>query len=290
MIEAARASEASMQPGQMVSATIRLLSPLAQGTMGAVWVAEHLGLDAQVAVKFMSPAAAGDPTLLARFAREAQAIARIRSPHVVQIVEHGLAPDGAPYIAMELVAGASLQRCLDERGRLDLPEVNAIVAQACAGLGAAHRSGVVHRDIKPANIVLAEVSGATVVKLVDFGVAKDQPDPSEMTRSADKMGTPYYMSPEQLRSAKHVDGRADLWSLGVVAYYALTGALPFNARSFGDLVLTIHRGLFTRPTSLRPDLPPELDDWFSRILSRDPAQRFASAEEAAAAFDRAARG
>jgi eukaryotic-like serine/threonine-protein kinase len=276
-----------MTPGVMLTPHIRLVSPLDQGSMGTVWIAEHLALGARVAVKLMSQSTADSPTLVVRFAREADAAARIESPHVVRILEHGIAADNAPYIAMELLEGESLKAYLARRGRLDPPELSSILRGACAGIGAAHRLGIVHRDIKPANVFLAREAERTIVKILDFGIAKLYFAGADMTRTADRMGTPLYMSPEQLFSAKHVDARADIWSVGVVAYCALTGVLPYQAGSLAELVVAIQKGPFARPSSRRPDLPPRLDTWFLRALAREPGRRFASAEEAAAEFERA---
>lgn len=277
-----------MTPGTMFTPAIRLVRPLDQGSMGMVWIAEHLGLGREVALKLMAADTVKFPTSVARFVREAQAAARIQSPHVVRIIDQGLSPEGTPFIAMELLVGESLKAYLDRRGRLDPPELCGIVREAALGLGMAHRLGVVHRDIKPANIFLAREDDKTVVKLLDFGIAKVDFDAAAMTRTSDRFGTPFYMSPEQMKSSKHVDARSDLWSLGVVAYHALTGVLPFKGAALVDIVISVNRGLFTRASSLRPDLPPRLDAWFSRILSVEPARRFASAEEASAELDRAA--
>jgi serine/threonine protein kinase len=279
-----------MQPGQMVSTDLRLVRPLDRGSMGSVWVAEHAGLGREVAVKFMSTEFVKDPNLVLRFGREVQAAASIESPHVVRILGHGLTPDGLPYMAMELLLGESLRARLQGAGRLAVEDAITVVRHVCEALGRAHARGIVHRDIKPANVFLTEPDGELLVKLLDFGVAKVQAaDGIAMTRTTDRVGTPFYMSPEQLLSAKHVDHRADLWSTAVVAYHALTGEVPFKADSFGDLLLIVRRGAFAPPSGIRPELPAAIDAFFQRALHPQPAFRFASAEQMAAAFAEAAR-
>jgi eukaryotic-like serine/threonine-protein kinase len=279
-----------MEAGQPVTPNIRLVRLLDQGSMGAVWVADHLTLGTQVAVKFMSPEVAQNPNLVARFTREAHAAAQIKSVHVVQILDHGITPEGVPYIAMELLDGESLQKRLRRDGRLAPDVASRIIAQTCKALVKAHNLGIVHRDIKPANIYLTDADDEIFVKLLDFGVAKQADGELSMTRTNEKVGTPFYMCPEQLISAKHVDFRADLWSIGVVAYHCVMGQVPFKASTFGDLCLTVSRGVFVLPSQARPDLPPTLDAWFLRALAKAPAQRFESARQQADEFDRAVRG
>ena len=279
-----------MQPGQPVTASIRLVRLLDHGSMGSVWVASHAGLGTEVAVKFMSPDVAKNPNLVTRFKLEAHAAAHIKSPHVVQILDHGITPDGVPYIAMELLEGESLQQRLKRDGHLDPPLTALIVSQTCKALTRAHQLGIVHRDIKPANIFLTDSDGDVFVKLLDFGVAKQADADLSMTRTNEKVGTPFYMCPEQLISAKHVDFRADIWSVGIVAYHCLVGQVPYRASSFGDLCLVVSRGGFTPPSQGRPGVPARLDAWFLRALAKKPTDRFESAKQAAEELERAVRG
>jgi serine/threonine-protein kinase len=279
-----------MEAGQPVTPNIRLVRVLDQGSMGSVWVADHLTLGTQVAVKFMSPEVAKNPNLVARFTREAHAAAQIKSVHVVQILDHGITPDGVPYIAMELLEGESLHKRLRREGHVAPPDTARIISQTCKALAKAHNLGIVHRDIKPANIFLTDADDEIFVKLLDFGVAKQQDADFQMTRTNEKVGTPFYMCPEQLISAKHVDFRADLWSIGVVAYHCLIGQVPFKASTFGDLCLTVSRGVFPLPSQVRPDLPPALDAWFLRALAKQPTARFESAKQQADELERAVRG
>ena len=256
--------------------------------MGSVWVADHLALQTQVAIKFMASSVSDDPVSVQRFTREAKAAAQIKSPHVVQIFDHGITDDGTPYIVMELLDGESLEKRLRRVGPLNLLEVVQIMTQVCKALAKAHEIGVVHRDIKPANIFIIESGGEPFVKVLDFGVAKFSGEQGvEMTAAGHMVGTPAFMSPEQCFDAKHVGHRADLWSLGVVAYAALTGKRPFEGGTLGELVVAVKRGEFELPSSLRRDLPQAVDEWMGRALAREPQDRFSSAKEMAVTLERA---
>ncbi len=279
-----------MEVGQQVTSHLELVRPLEQGSMGSVWVAFNHSLQTEVAVKFMAPNLAEDQKFVARFIREARAAAQLKSGHVVKIQEIAQTDDGVPYIAMELLEGQSLKTRLGREERLPLPDVRIIVTHVARALKEAHGVGIVHRDIKPANIFLTEMDDELHAKLIDFGVAKQAKDGLQMTQTYDKMGTPFYMAPEQLISAKHVDLRADLWSVGVVAYHALVGQVPFNATGFADLCVKVASCDFTPVTAALPGLPAGLDAWFARVLVRDVNQRFASAKEMADAFVEATRG
>ncbi len=276
-------------PGTVVGHNVRLKRLLGRGGMGSVWVAEHEALETEVAVKFISPEIAAIPEAVARFKREATAAAQLKSPHVVQIFDHGVTPDGLPFIVMELLEGEDLATRIGRTGKLPVAEVAAIVNQAGKALGRAHARGIVHRDIKPDNIFLVDAGGEAFVKLLDFGIAKRSADAAlNMTSTGTMVGTPYFMSPEQVMSAKDADFRSDLWSLAVVAYNALTGRVPFFAETLGALCVAIHGGNFVPVTRGAPELPPALDGWFQRALARDPVARFASAKELADAFAHAA--
>lgn len=275
-----------LHTGQMVTPALRLVRILRRGGMGSIWVADRLPLKSQVAVKFMSPELADDAGYVERFRREAVAAAQITSPHVTQVLDHGLTAEGMPYIAMELLRGEDLRARIRRLGRLPLGEVARIVAQTAKALGQAHRLGIVHRDIKPDNLFLTEVDGETFVKVLDFGIARRARD-LRVTSTGNVVGTPLYMSPEQLTCSKDLDLRADLWALGVVAYHAITGRVPFFAETIVGLTLTVHAGQFTPPSALRPEAPPALDDWMRRALQLDPNARFGSAREMAEALERA---
>jgi eukaryotic-like serine/threonine-protein kinase len=277
----------SLAPGRMVTANVRLARLLRSGGMGSVWCAEHLSLGTEVAVKFMSPRYLESEDLVTRFTREATSAAQIKSPHVVQILDHGVLPEGLPFIVMELLVGEDLGQRIKRAGPLPLAEIATIVVQVGKALAKAHQAGIFHRDIKPDNIFLLEEDGEIFVKVLDFGVAKLLEASHAMTSTGSTVGTPFYMSPEQLLSAKHVDYQCDLWSLAVVAYRATTGQLPFHGDTLGALALKVHEAKFLPASALRGGVPPALDAWFSRAFQRNPAQRFGSLKDLVQSFVRA---
>jgi serine/threonine-protein kinase len=271
--------------GMMVTSNVRLVRPLGAGGMGSVWVAEHLSLRTHVVVKFMSTELAENADAIARFSREAAAASQVKSPHVVQMLDHGVSDGGTPYIVMELLEGRDLEQYVRERGSLPPREVGGIVAQLARALSKAHERGIVHRDIKPSNVFLLDAGGGEpFVKLLDFGIAKGlAPEAGGLAGASTKtgafVGSPHYMSPEQVVGAKDVDFRTDLWSVGVLAYELLTGQKPFLADNMGALALRIHRDPMPVPSLANPELPLAIDAWFARACARAPAERFASAKE-----------
>ncbi len=281
--------------GQILSGRYRLVRVLDAGGMGTVWLAEHASLRVSVAVKIIDAELARTPDARARFDREAYVVARLRSAHVVKVLDHGVTEADQPYIAMEHLAGESLRRRIAARGRLTPHETAAVLSGVARGLACAHDAGLVHRDVKPGNIFLAREDGDEVVKMLDFGAAKVNdalglPGVSP-TRTGTILGTPDYMSPEQAQGLKTVDRRSDVWSLGVVAYECLTGKRPFVARGLAPLVARIVGAPVPVPSEVAPEanLPPEIDAWMGRALARAPGDRFPSAGALAASF-RAAAG
>ncbi|MGK4005445.1 serine/threonine-protein kinase [Sorangium sp. So ce1036] len=270
--------------------TIRLVRPLGQGAMGCVWAADHLALGTQVAVKLISPSQAGDARSQARFRQEAQAAARLKSPHVTQVLDHGITAEGQPFIVMELLEGETLRQRMQRSGPMPVDDVVRLIGQTARALGAAHRLGIVHRDIKPDNLFVIDVEGEPFTKVLDFGIAKQVGAAIQMTSTGETLGTPLYMSPEQLGDIKRVDHRTDLWALGVVAYEALTGTPPFTGITLLALALAVQRGAFQRPTALRPELPAALDAWMARALAIDMEARFGAAMDMAEALCVAAQG
>jgi serine/threonine protein kinase len=269
-------------PGTVILGRYRLDSLLGRGGMGSVWRAEHLQLRSPVAVKLLDSAISGNDQMLARFMREAQSAASLRSPHVVQIFDYGV-EDGTAFIAMELLQGESLAERIARLGTLSAEEVIRFLSQVLRAIGKAHESGIVHRDLKPDNIFICN-DEPEFAKVLDFGVAKVKT--SELTASAGSrtqtgmmIGTPYYMSPEQTQ-AKDVDQRADLWAIAIIAYECLVGRRPFTGDSFGELVIAI----VTRPVpvpSQNASVPPGFDEWFVKGTQRDRERRFGSAREMA---------
>ena len=286
-VEVAVASIDRLAQGTLVTPNVRLVRLLGRGGMGAVWVAEHLTLQTEVAVKFIVPELvrrSGD--VAKRFEREARLAARIKSPHAVQIHDHGITEEGAPYIVMELLDGESLAARLERQGPLALGQVKLLVGQASEVLGRAHDLGIVHRDIKPDNVFCIESGYELFIKILDFGIAKDSAAPaaSAMTGTGAMMGTPTYMSPEQVQSARDVGPLADQWALAVTAYEALTGEAPFAGETLGALCIAIATGRYDPPSRLRSELGADLDAWFARAFHRDPKQRFATMRAMATAF------
>ncbi|MEP7121806.1 MAG: protein kinase [Byssovorax sp.] len=271
-------------PDLVVGGKYRLVRALASGGMGSVWIARHTQLEVEVAVKFMAAELSSFPSAGARFEREARAAAQLKSPHVVRIHDYGL-EDGTPYIAMELFDGEDLAGLLDRERRLSLPRASEILAQAAKALRAAHEARIVHRDIKPSNLFLARESGEIVVKVLDFGIAKETALAGQQgaTTTGVVLGSPLYMSPEQARGTS-IDERSDLWSLGVVLFEMLTGEQPFLGASVGDVIAKICGDELPVPSRFNPDLSPDVDAFFARALARDPAGRFPSARALSDAF------
>jgi hypothetical protein len=272
--------------GQIIAGRYRLTTKLGQGGMGAVWRAEHLALGSEVAIKLIDPAVANNPEVRARFVREAQAAAQLRSPHVVQIIDYGV--DGeTPFIAMELMVGESLSDRLDRVGRLSPEVTSRIVTEVSRALGKAHELGIIHRDLKPDNIFLVHNDDSEVAKVLDFGVAKKQAYGTEaagMTSTGAVLGTPYYMSPEQAEGLKDLDHRTDIWALGVITYECMLGVRPFDSETLGGLFLAICTRAKPVPSNLVSDLPTGFDDWFERCTARNLPDRFATARDAASAL------
>ena len=284
----------SIGPGMLVTGNVRLSRPLGQGGMGSVWVAKHTALDLDVAVKFITDELLEreSATVLARFRREAQLAAKLDSPHVVRVLDSGVTEAGVPYIVMELLRGEALSERIATRGRLPLGEAARIVRETAAGLEHAHRAGVVHRDIKPHNIFLSlSPDGRETVKLIDFGIAKTQESAGpERTQTGAVVGTPHYMSPEQLMRVHPPDERADIWALGVVAYELVTGQRPFDGETLAATIVAITRADARPPSALRPGLGPALDAFFAEALAVDPDRRPATAAALSAAFEAACSG
>ena len=274
----------SLQPGAILAGKYRLVAPLGSGGMGTVWRADHLVLSSPVAVKVLNERAQDSAHGHARFLREAQAAAALRSPHVVQIFDVGV-EGSAPFIVMELLEGESLAQRLRRVGRLDLAATAAIITQSARALHKAHEAGIVHRDLKPDNIFLVRDVDRELVKVLDFGIAKlvEQMEVEQLTGTGSVLGTPHYMSPEQARGRKEVDHRTDLWALGVIAYECTTGRRPYDSHALGDLLLQICTEP-APPPSTAGDLPSALDAFMARALAREPEQRFATVLELADSF------
>jgi serine/threonine-protein kinase len=256
--------------------------------MGSVWRAEHLTLGTPLAIKLIDSSIAESPEAVARFKREAQSAAELRSVHVVQIIDYGV-DDGVPFIAMELLDGESLAARLDRHGKLSPTQTADILSQVARALVRAHAAGIVHRDLKPENIYLVPEGEEDIAKVLDFGIAKKlyglSASSGVKTGTGAMLGTPYYMSPEQALGQTTIDHRTDIWSLGIIAYQCLTGVRPFDRETLGALLMAICNDALPVPSTVKA-VPPGFDAWFACCAARNPAERFASVAEATAALKR----
>jgi serine/threonine protein kinase len=277
--------------GKVIQGRYRLISRLGEGGMAVVYVAEHVSVGRRFALKLLDPAQARDAEAIERFRREARAAAAIGDEHIVEIVDMGVLDIYSPYMVMELLEGRDLDKELKaHQGPFPISRAVEIATQCCHALGEAHKRGIVHRDIKPENIFLTKTSqGRDFVKILDFGVSKileaavdlrGQP----LTASGFALGTPHYMSPEQLYSEKEIDGRADVYSMGVVLFQMLIGRVPFDAASYPALAMKIVNHPPPSMLELRSDIPVELQHIVFRALAKNPTDRFPSTEELAKAL------
>ncbi|MFW6050770.1 MAG: serine/threonine-protein kinase [Myxococcota bacterium] len=284
--DATRVSQ-PFEPGTFFGNRFRIEREIAVGGMGTVYQATDLRNERQVALKVLKKDRNPDQEARQRFLREAEILVSMDHPGIVRIRGFGHAADGTPWLAMELLEGETLLDKVRRDGPQDPAGLVPIVRAACDALEAAHARGVVHRDLKPENIFLP-TGGESRVKILDFGLSMIAGS-AKLTRTGTILGTPRYMAPEQIKSARASDGRVDVYALGVILYEALTGASPFTASDHGQLLGAILTGR-TRPLlELRPDLPPEVEAVIGRALAADLSDRFASVGELAEAFAAAAR-
>ena len=281
-----RDAPSSLQPGQVLGGKFRIERVLGEGGMGVVVAATHLGLGQLVAIKLMLPEALAHPENVERFEREARAAVRLKSEHVARVSDVGRLDDGSPYIVMEYLHGEDLDQVLEKGGVLPIETAVDYVLQACEAVAEAHALGIVHRDLKPKNLFLTtRVSGKPLVKVLDFGISKSTVEGDmSLTSTAQIMGSPNYMSPEQLRSARNVDLRTDIWALGAILYELLSGYVPFVAESVTELTAMVLQDLPRPLTELRPDVPPALVAAITKCLEKPREARFQSVSELAMAI------
>jgi serine/threonine protein kinase/class 3 adenylate cyclase len=273
--------------GRVIAEKYELQRELGRGGMGTVWAALDRTLNRVVALKLMRPEHSQSLDSRRRFEREAKALAKIPNDHIVSVYEYGVFEE-TPYIAMELLQGEDLETRLRRVGRLSPHATLAILKQVGKALTAAAGVGVVHRDLKPSNIFIECNATGELLKILDFGVAWMLTDTADASGHGKLLGTPVYMSPEQIRghSAHHA---SDLWSLAVIAYRALTGRLPFQGKSVADVIVSICTDRCLPPSSIVSDLPPGLDDFFEVTLAKHRDARWQSVRELIQAFERHCR-
>jgi eukaryotic-like serine/threonine-protein kinase len=269
-------------PGEVIAGKYEMIGLIGSGGMGYVVSARHIELGELVAIKFLRAEALAYDELVGRFAREARASVRIKSEHVARVYDVGNLPDGIPFIVMEHLEGKDLGDVLQEHGRLPIKVSVEYVMQACEALASAHAVGTIHRDVKPENLFLArQAQGVDVIKVLDFGISKvalsgamAAAGPRQHVRTTMPIGSPVYMSPEQIRSSENVDVRTDIWSMGCVLFELLTGATAFDAPTLMELGAVI---LGSNPVALRtllPEAPEELEQIVLKCLHKDPSKRF----------------
>jgi serine/threonine protein kinase len=280
----------SVNPGDVLAGKFRIERVLGQGGMGVVVAAHHLQLDERVALKFLLPEALGNAEAVARFTREARAAVKIKSEHVARVSDVGMLETGAPYMVMEYLEGRDLSAYVRDVGPLPASEATDYVLQACEALAEAHALGIIHRDLKPANLFLTRrADGTPCIKVLDFGISKltniSSSDPSfGMTRTQAIMGSPLYMSPEQMASSRQVDGRTDIWAMGVILFELMTGRVPFEADTMPQLCAMILQEPPRSMRELRADVPEALQEVVLRCLAKDRNQRFQNVAELANAL------
>ena len=276
-----------VRPGDVLAGKYRVEHILGEGGMGIVVAATHLQLEQMVAIKLVLPSMLKSATVVERFLREARAAVRLKSAHVAKVLDVGMLESGAPYMSMEYLEGHDLGQVLEQEGSISVERAADYVVQACEAVAEAHSLGIVHRDLKPQNLFLARgIGGAPILKVLDFGISKVASEAaSGLTQSQVTIGSPLFMAPEQMRSAKSVDGRADIWAMGVVLYKLLSGEVPFEAETMPELVFKVVNDPPRPLHDLRPDLPPALLATVERCLEKDPARRFEDIAELATALE-----
>jgi serine/threonine-protein kinase len=282
----------SVEVGEVIGGKYRIERTLGEGGMGSVVCATDRASQSKVALKVLREDAAALANARGRFLREIRAVRALESRHVAKVLDAGALEDGRPYIVMEYLDGKDLSALAKERGKLPFDEVAEYVIQACDAIGEAHSAGIVHRDLKPANLFLVKgKEDKPLVKVLDFGVSKVERDEDDgepgadsvITNVTDMLGSPGYMAPEQLLSARDADARSDIYSLGVIMYKLITGQPPVVAKSFHEHVDKIVKGEIERPSKVVPSMPEGLCAIIMRCLEKKPSNRYQSVADLARA-------
>ncbi|MBX3230980.1 MAG: protein kinase [Labilithrix sp.] len=278
-----------VRPGDVIAGKYKIDHVLGQGGMGVVVAAHHLQLDERVAIKFLLGDAVKRPELVQRFEREARAAVKIKSEHVARVIDVGVLDTGAPYMVMEYLDGVDLAARVHNEGPVPWQQAADFILQACEAIVEAHALGIIHRDLKPANLfVLRRADGLLSIKVLDFGISKSTAlsgsGGSDMTQTQSMLGSPFYMSPEQMQSARSVDMRADIYALGVILYQIMMGRVPFEAETLPELVLKIVQEPAPPMRITRPDIPTQLEAVVMRCLEKDRDRRYQHIGELATAL------
>ena len=281
-------SAAGVREGDILAGKYRVERVLGIGGMGVVVAAHHMQLDEKVALKFLLPEALGNSDAVARFAREARAAVKIKSEHVARVTDVGTLPNGGPYMVMEYLEGGDLAGWIKQRGALPIEQAVEFVLQACVAVADAHALGIIHRDLKPANLFCVRRSdGQLSIKVLDFGISKMTEVAGAgmaMTKTSAMMGTPLYMSPEQMRSSKDVGAQTDIWALGAILFELMTGRPAFLAETVMELAIKVNSEPVPSIRSFRPDVPDGLEGIIGKCLEKDPRQRYRNVAELALAL------
>jgi serine/threonine-protein kinase len=285
----AMTSPTDFQPGTVLGQKFQIVRLLGSGGMGAVYEVEHVLTKHRRALKLLHPEARANTAVAERFLREASAAGRIGNPHIVETFDAGALDTGDPYLVMELLQGRPLTDELSTKGRLELPHLARLIGQACRGVQAAHDAGIVHRDLKPDNLFITERVGQPFVKILDFGISKFDTaltGDHAVTQEGSMLGTPYYMPPEQVRGAKDLDTRADIYALGVILYECAAGARPFEADTLPHLAVVIDEAKPIPLCERQPDLPEAFCSVVAKAMARLREQRYSSVLELGTALSR----
>ena len=272
------AEEPNVSPGDVLAGKYLVIRVIGRGGMGVVVEARHAELHERVAIKVLHKRYLDNAEARARFQHEARASVRIRGEHSARLLDVGTTDAGAPFIVMELLEGADLSQII-RSGLLPVQEAVLYILQACEGMAEVHAHGSIHRDLKPGNLfVTRRPDGTPLVKVLDFGIAKSALPMNDgehaMTMTLVALGTPLYMSPEQIRSSRDVDARADVWSLGAILYELLAGRPAFGGNSVANITAQVHEAQPPSVAAIRPEVPPALDRALGRALAKKPEQRF----------------